>query len=283
MYFKKLLETQLNSGITEIRTLGGGDINEVYLVKTPVEDYVLKVNYKDRFPDMFTKEAQGLQAMSSTGVMAPEVKACFESDKWQLLLLEYVEQENPGEGYWKNFGIELATLHRKTATHFGLEHDNYIGSLPQINKPKQKWHVFFAENRILPLVKNARDLGRLGDREVSQFESFIKHLSELLPEEEPSLLHGDLWSGNLLCGLGQRPVFIDPAVYFGHREVDLAMTKMFGGFDYGYIDIYQEIFPLEPGWQKRMEIYNIYPNLVHLVLFGRSYLFGIQSVLRHYS
>lgn len=272
----------MDAEITGIHALSGGDINEVYSFQTHEGRYVLKVNSKDRFPEMFLKEAKGLSALSDAGVRAPQVRDCFEAGRWQMLVLEYIEQERTAPVFWTNFGRDLARLHRKSSPKFGFEHDNYIGTLPQLNAQKEDWCSFFVEQRMLPLVEKARELGRMGDMEVKDFERFLQKLPELLPEEPPSLLHGDLWSGNLMHGKGQQAVFIDPAVYFGHREVDLAMTQMFGGFDQRYLDSYREVFPLEAGWQDRLEIYNLYPNLVHLVLFGRSYLYGIQQVLRNY-
>ena len=283
MHFKEALESRLDTGILGIKSLSGGDINEVYALKLPQGNYVLKLNSKDRFPEMFAKEAQGLIALRNAGVKAPSVIDRFESGRWQMLILEYIEEERPLPGFWINFGRDLANLHKNSAPEFGFSHDNYIGTLPQVNSPKQSWCDFFAENRLMPLIKSARDLGRMGDREVKDFERFIGRLPDLLPEEAPSLLHGDLWSGNLMHGIGQQAIFIDPAVYYGQREVDLAMTRMFGGFDFSYLNSYNEVFPLLHGWQERMEIYNLYPNLVHLVLFGRSYLFGIQNVLSAYS
>ena len=124
--------------------------------------------------------------------------------------------------------------------------DNYIGSLKQLNDQKTSWEEFFITQRLKPLL-------------------------------------GDLWSGNMLCTLNQESVFIDPAVYYGHREVDIAMTKMFGGFDPAYLDQYNEICPMEKGWEERISIHNLYPNLVHLVLFGKSYLSGIENILQRYA
>jgi len=134
----------------------------------------------------------------------------------------------------------------------------------------------------LPMVKKAFDKQLLDKGHISGFDCLFAVFTELVPEEKPVLLHGDLWSGNLLCGDGQTPVFIDPAIYYGHREVDIAMTRMFGGFHPDYLDAYQELYPLEKGWEKRLSLHNLYPNLVHLVLFGRTYLGGIERVLKEF-
>jgi fructosamine-3-kinase len=129
------------------------------------------------------------------------------------------------------------------------------------------------------LVTKSYDLGLLKDAHLSNFDLLFKRIDELIPLEKPSLLHGDLWSGNIICGPQQKAYFIDPAAYFGHREVDIAMSFLFGGFDFKYLSAYQEIYPLEPDWNSRIELHNLYPRLVHLVLFGSSYLEGIEKIL----
>jgi len=141
---------------------------------------------------------------------------------------------------------------------------------------------FFVENRIKPLVKRAFDRGLLQVKHDKLFENLFFRLNEILPNEKPSLIHGDLWSGNLMNKHGQLPVFIDPAVYFGNREMDIAMTQMFGGFNEVYLHFYKEIFPMEQDWGKRIEIHNLYPSLVHLNLFGQSYLGGIERVINKF-
>ena len=118
---------------------------------------------------------------------------------------------------------------------------------------------------------------------LADFDHFYQEYANLIPIEVPSLLHGDLWSGNILCGARQEAVFIDPAVYYGHREVDIAMTRMFGGFDPVFLDHYHSCFPLEKGWEERVLIHNLYPQLVHLVLFGNAYLRGIENVIQRYT
>ena len=269
--------------LTGIRPLGGGDINQVYRLSFPGTECVLKLNSRNRFPGMFEKEAQGLKLIGSAGCRVPEVLSTFSEGEHQFLILEYIEAHRIGNAYWERFGRRLAALHGHSSEAFGLDHDNYIGSLEQHNGRKAEWSDFFIECRIRPLMEKARDRNLLNAGHVKGFERLFARLPELLPRERPSLLHGDLWSGNLMCGPGEEPVFIDPAVYFGHREMDLAMTRMFGGFDRRFLDSYSESMPLEPGLDHRIEIHNLYPTLVHLVLFGRSYLGGIEASLRKFS
>jgi len=135
---------------------------------------------------------------------------------------------------------------------------------------------------MIPLMEMAFNVHLLNKNHVKAFENFFLRIGDLFPKEKPSLIHGDLWSGNLMCGKGQIPYLIDPAIYYGNREIDIAMTQMFGGFNDEYLRFYNELFPLEKGWKERISIHNLYPNLVHLNLFGRSYLYGIERVINRF-
>jgi len=280
--FKEILQEHLSENIENISSLIGGDINDVYKIITNQNTYVLKVNRKAIFPEMFKKEKKGLEILAKSGVKSPNVILTFLDSENQYLLLEFIKEKEINSIFWKNFAKDLAKIHSTTSKNFGLDHSNYIGSLPQDNSEKETWETFFIENRIKPLVKKAFNLQRLNSKHIISFENLYNRLDGILPKEKPSLLHGDLWGGNLMKGKNQTPVFIDPAVYFGHREMDIAMTQLFGGFDNSYLDHYNEIFPLEKGWEERITIHNLYPNLVHLILFGRSYLGGIERVIRQF-
>ena len=283
MFVKSIIEERLSTDVLSISKLSGGDINQVFKITCLQGTYVVKYNSLLKFPGMFSKEANGLRMLQKGGIKTPSVIDHFEQMDDQFLVLEYVEQENYEVNFWVNFANDLAVLHQKSHVSFGLDEQNFIGSLPQLNEQKSNWEEFFVLNRLKPLVKMAFDQKLLTKNHLDDFDSFYLVLPELLPTEPPSLLHGDLWSGNLLCGAEQQAVFIDPAVYYGHREVDIAMTRMFGGFDPVYLDHYHERFPLEKGWEERIPIHNLYPNLVHLILFGKSYLSGIERVVQKYS
>lgn len=282
MSFKQILEERLSQNIVELIPLSGGDINQVFKIKTNQNTFVAKVNVEKRFPQMFKKEKFGLHLLGETGIKTPEVIAEFIHENMQFLLLEYIKEERKTPQFWSNFATGLAKLHKKESVFFGLETDNYIGSLVQKNTKKASWEDFFIENRISPLVKKAFDKSLLQINHLRQFENLFQKLNEIVPQEKPSLVHGDLWSGNLMSGKNQCPVFIDPAVYFGNREMDIAMTQLFGGFDNSYLDFYNELFPLQRGWEERIQIHKLYPNLVHLIIFGRSYLSGIENVIRKF-
>lgn len=282
MEFKNILQEKLSENIQNISAITGGDINDVFKITTVKNTYVLKVNRKELFPKMFQKEKHGLELLAKSGVRSPQVIRTFSDEKHQYLLLEYVQEEVIDPSFWKNFALDLVKIHKSTNNYFGLDHNNYIGSLYQNNTEKSSWKIFFIENRMQPLVKQAFDMNRLNYSHLNHFENLYKRLDEILPKEKPSLVHGDLWGGNLMKGKDQTPIFIDPAVYFGNREMDIAMTQMFGGFDNDYLTYYNEIFPLEKGWEKRIKIHNLYPNLVHLILFGSSYLGAIERVIHQF-
>lgn len=283
MIVKKIIEERLSTKLDFIVPLSGGDINQVYKIKCSRGDYIVKYNSQLRFPKMFAKEAAGLDLLRNKGLDTPLVLDQFEYADDQLLVLEFIKEEKATTKFWCQFAKDLSGIHKNSNSFFGLDHDNYIGSLNQYNDPLSSWEEFFISMRLDPLIQKAFDNGLLTQKHLDGFESFYCLFSNLIPDEKPSLLHGDLWSGNLLCAVGQNAVFIDPAVYYGHREVDIAMTRMFGGFDSIYLDQYQDHFPLEKGWEERIPIHNLYPNLVHLNLFGSAYLGGIENVLQRFS
>ena len=246
MEFEAIIEKWLGASLLEVRPLAGGDINQVFRLRlADSKDLVLKLNSKDRYPGMFEKEAAGLRLLESAGCRVPEVEISFVEGNHQFLILELIEEGRSTGLSWEKFGRQLAALHLATNDTFGLGHDNYIGSLDQKNATSDSWTEFFISNRLEPLIRKARGLNLLGGWHLEAFESLFPRLPELIPKEVPSLLHGDLWSGNLMFDKTGEPVFIDPAVYFGHREVDIAMTRMFGGFNESYLDSYNEI--LVPG------------------------------------
>lgn len=282
MFFKEIIEEQLAQKIIGFSHVSGGCINQVFKINTARASFVIKINTEKRYPKMFEKEHLALISLSDTGIKTPKVMQQFKHADQQFLVLEFIEEEKRTTDFSTNFAIYLAKLHQKESSFFGLDDDNYIGSLVQINSKKETWEKFFIENRISPLIKKAFDLKLLHDNHIKMFENLFKQLKDILPQEKASFLHGDLWSGNVMTGKNQIPVFIDPAVYFGNREMDLAMTQLFGGFEPAFIEKYNEIFTLQPGWKERIEIHNLYPVLVHLMLFGSPYLSAIERVIKKY-
>jgi fructosamine-3-kinase len=196
--------------------------------------------------------------------------------------MEFIEQGPQNKFYWKDLGSGLANIHKATNVLFGLDHDNYIGSLRQLNTSSENWIDFLVNKRLNVQLKLAMDSGLAGSQMMKSFESLYLKLPTLLPEEKPALLHGDLWSGNIITTRSGEPCLIDPSVYYGCREVDLAMTKLFGSFPGDFYDSYTDTYPLLSGYQDRFELYNLYPLLVHLNLFGTQYRSPITGILSRF-
>ncbi len=264
--------------------VGGGSINDCFRIDSTAGRFFVKVNTADRHPGLYEAEADGLRRLMETGaIRVPRVIAHGEEQDEAYLLLEWVEQGLMDEAYWTFFGRQLAELHRSTDEQFGLDRDNYIGSLKQVNDRRDSWSAFLIDCRLEPLVRMARDRGRLDAADAFRFERLFMKLHAAFPSEPPALLHGDLWSGNRLCATNGEPVLVDPAVYYGHREMDLGMATLFGGFEAGFFKSYHDHWPLEPGWQERAPLTHLYPLLVHAVLFGGGYPGQVRTVLKRYA
>jgi len=232
---------------------------------------------------MFIAEAKGLSILRSAKALAvPEVIHTGLAGPFQFLLLQFIEEAARGGDYWRDFGSGLAALHKNSAREFGLDHDNFIGSLPQKNKQGSSWAQFFIEQRLKVQLKISRDQGRIDNALSKKLDATFIRIPEWLPEEPPSLLHGDLWSGNLMTTSRGGPCLIDPAVYYGNREADLAMTQLFGGFDPSYFESYNEMYPLASGYRERLDLYNLYPLLVHVNLFGGGYKSQVEKVVNRF-
>ena len=270
--------------IDDFAPASGGCINSGGRLKTSAGVFFLKWNDAKRFPGMFAAEAKGLDLLRHPGVIdIPEVILQDESDRYQFLLLKYIEQAGRVGGFSQILGEQLAKLHRVTSDQFGLDHNNYIGSLPQQNTMMASWVDFFIHQRLEPQLGLARKAGRADSKLVSEFQNLYSRLPGLLAEEPPSLLHGDLWSGNVISNDQGFPCLIDPAVYYGHRETDLAMTRLFGGVGEDFYHAYHAHYALVGGWEERLRIYQLYPLLVHLNLFGIGYLSDVKVILKYFA
>ncbi len=284
IFFQKLFHKVLRkeTDILSAKFKSGGCINNAMKIHTSEGVYFVK--WQKHIPvDMFEKEAKGLDLLKAPGVIkVPETYGYGEIDNIFFLVMEHVESAPPAKDYWEDYAEKLAGLHKQTSESYGLDHDNYIGKLYQSNKKDPDWIQFFIEQRLEPQLTLAMENRMVDTSFVNRYRSFYKKLPELLPVDQPALLHGDMWNGNVMCGDDGKVCLIDPAVYFGHREIELAFSKMFGGFSTAFYKTYQEIFPLEPGFDQRVDIYNIYPHMVHVNLFGGSYLGGVNHVLQKY-
>ncbi len=270
--------------INHAERIHGGDINETFLLDTTGGRFFLKMNDARKYPDMFEKELAGLEELRAANVIAVPAPLCYgAAGNRAFLLLEFVEKGTAAADFWESFAASVARMHEHTKPFFGLNAANYIGSLKQYNTPYSSWPVFYAFNRLMPLIKMAFDNYRIDQAMTQQLENLCRRLPQLFPDEPPALLHGDLWSGNFLVGNNGKAMIFDPAVYYGHREMDLAMTRLFGGFDTRFYYTYQAIRPLEPGWQQRLGLCQLYPLLVHLNLFGGNYYNDVKDVLQQYN
>lgn len=269
--------------INQAEKIHGGDINETYRIQTNEGHFFLKLNDAIRFPDMFAAEYAGLTTLDAAQTIAVPRPLCYGAVAQQAFLVtEFIEKGSAMRDFWEDFAATLAKLHQQRRPHFGFDSPNYIGTLRQYNTPYSSWPVFYAFNRLMPLTRMAYDQHIIEKAMVEQMEKLCRQLPEIFPLEAPSLLHGDLWSGNFMVGSNGRVCIYDPAVYYGHREMDMAMTRLFGGFDTRFYYAYQAVHPLAPGWQQRIGICQLYPLLVHMLLFGGSYYNSIREILQQH-
>lgn len=256
--------------------IGGGDVNQAYRVTDGKQEYFLKY-HPQMSADFFQAEVDGLAELSAT-VRVPKVYQHGSFEDEAFLLLEWIE---PGEGDQKDLAHELSKVHQIKANQFGYKRNNFMGLLPQINKHSNDWWNFYFTNRLEVQIKIANGRNHWTTRREKNYQLFKEWVYKKwgTMSFEPTLLHGDFWSGNTFFDTHGQPVFIDPAVSYGHREMDLAMSQLFGGFRQEFIDSYQEISPMRTGWQDRLTIYQLYYLLVHLNMFGESYGDAVDRVL----
>ncbi|HEY4186656.1 MAG TPA: fructosamine kinase family protein [Polyangia bacterium] len=268
----------LGAPVRQARPLSGGDINEAYAVTVgDGRAFFVKTNRAPP-PGMFAAEARGLAWLAASGaIRVPAVVAASEC----FLVLELIEPGQPSASFDAELGRGLATLHRAGPPMFGLDHDNFIGRLPQSNRAADRWGAFYRDERLEPQWKRAVDAGLIPSALQRSFARLLDGLDARVgPPEPPARLHGDLWGGNLMCDARGAPCLIDPAAYGGHREVDLAMMRLFGGFREATFAAYREVHPLADGHEERVHLYQLYPLLVHVNLFGGSYVASVESALR---
>ena len=260
--------------------LTGGDINDVFLINAEGKKQVVKINNAEKFPGMFAAEKAGLEALQQPNVIdVPSVLGLGKIGNTAYLLLEYKESTAKSSTFWTDFGKQMAALHKTTSKEFGFHQDNYIGSLPQQNNKSTSAADFYISERLEPQLKQAKDKGY----ELGVTNSFFRNISAIIPDEKPSLIHGDLWGGNYVVNAEGNPCLIDPATAFAPREMDLAMMKLFGGFDNQLFEVYNQEFPLEPGFIERIPLWQLYYLLVHLNLFGVGYKAQVTSILKQFS
>ena len=277
----QILKKELGLIPDQIQLLSGGDINQVYHCIFKKKEFVIKLNIATKYPEMFEKESKGLQLLSASKFNVPEPIANGTYNNHDYLILEYIKPGN--EINWEKFGKNLANLHQITDENFGLNYDNFIGSLQQKNSLENSWEEFYSNNRLLYLSAKARDLQLLKKNDCNKIEQLCTQLNGLVPKTPPALIHGDLWAGNLISDIKNNPVLIDPAVYYGHPEMDWAMLCLFGNYPNIAFEKYNELIKLEPGFDQRKELHQLYPLLVHLILFGNAYYVSVMNIINKFN
>lgn len=282
----ELVEEGLGEVIQTTDSLGGGCIAHATRLGTDAGTYFLKWS-REEAARTFTAEAAGLRALREAGsaIRIPEPLIVVDGGdgKAGILLLEWIERSVTSKRFWEAFGHDLADLHRHSAERYGFHRSNYIGRLPQENEWVANWPEFFWTRRIEPQVRRAKQTGIWQNAWEAPLKRIGDQLDAYLPmHPEASVVHGDLWAGNFIPASDGHAALIDPATYFGHRETDLAMTRLFGGFPMDFYAAYQEAWPLEDEWEVRFEIYNLYHLINHLNHFGAGYASSIQRVLKRF-
>lgn len=280
------LRTFVNESVGEdviaMTPLGGGDVADSYRVTLGSGTEVFAKTKRDAVPEFFITEAVGLRWLREGGSIAvPDVLAV--SDDPAFLVLEWIEPGYPTAATEHDLGLALAQLHASGAPFFGREDRRSTGSRGLPNERRERWAEFYATQRLLPLARLARDERALPDETVSQLENVAGRLDDLGgPPEPPARLHGDLWGGNRLVGTGGVSWLIDPAAHGGHREFDLAMMRLFGGFGEDCYRAYDEATPLADGWAERISLHQIAPLVVHSIKFGAAYVPATSQAIARY-
>ncbi len=281
------------SGIVSSTSLGGGSINLAFRVQTRENRYMLKWGHNAR-PHYFLSEKTGLDMIRETNtIRVPWVLNAADQTEFcpAYILLEWIESPELGNGNFNHelLGHELAMMHLadyqlRGKPVYGFHEDNYIGRIEQINTQKANWIDFFRENRLMVQIQIAQTANLLTLFRRKRLDRFVVNLEKWLGgvERAPSLLHGDLWHGNVIGSVNGEPYLLDPAVYYGDREADLAFTEMFGGFGTKFYAAYQETWQIQAGYDDRKHVYNLYHYLNHLNHFGETYGANIDRILQHY-
>ncbi len=282
---EKILASHFNTNVKIEKSIsvGGGSINNALRLETNIESVFLKYNSAGRYPGMFEKEAKGLKLMRETrSVYVPEVIGTGSAGDHAFIIMEFIHPGSKRHEFWQDFARKLAMMHKNSNKQFGLDHDNYMGSLQQYNRYHESWYDFFILERLEPQLRLARNDGYMNKTHVEKFEQLYKELKNLIPGEKPALVHGDLYSGNFVVTDNGTACILDPAVAYNHREVDIAMSTLFGVFGQEFYDAYDQEFPMEKGWEQRLDIYNLYPLLIHVNLFGMGYLSSVERIIRNF-
>ncbi|NNK82603.1 MAG: phosphotransferase [Flavobacteriaceae bacterium] len=276
----QVISDHLGEKIISINPASGGDIADSFLITTDSNPIFLKTHHNS---NLLKSEKIGLETINKTKtIKTPEVLGYGKLDTFTFLALEWIDSKSPTSNEFTILGKQLAELHKTNCDKFGFEANNYIGSLHQSNAYKNNWNDFYIEERLYPQLQLAHQKGLLNQSKIPSKDVMKSSFFEYFKNITPSLLHGDLWSGNYLISTSGDPYLIDPSVYFGHSEIDIAMSKLFGGFGTSFYLEYHKIIPKDQFTDIRVELYQLYYLLVHLNLFGRSYYSSVKHILTKY-
>ncbi len=271
-----------NPEVLDFQFFYGGNFNLAVKVKVAEGDYFIKWNQGDH-DGMFESEAKSLQVLRDTGVLSiPQVINYGKILDKEYLMIEFLTAGYKQENYWQDFGQKLAKLHTHTHHSHGLDFNNYIGALRQSNEWMEDGVQFFIEKRLKVQAGLALYDRKISEEVYDKFQTLFEKIPTLIPNEKPALLHGDLWSGNVMTDSKGFVALVDPACYYGLREAELAFTTMFGGFEPAFYEAYHEVYPIENGFGDRIPLYNLYPLMVHVNLFGGGYLDAVEKILKKY-
>jgi protein-ribulosamine 3-kinase len=283
--FQELTDSNFNFDKTSLSHYSSGQSGSIYTLQKGNSKLLAKVFNQNDGPLRMSSEVEGLQLLKSTKtVNIPEIILAKNLPSGSIFIMEFISgNQHNRKGAMPYLGRQLATMHQVRNTEkFGLYRNNYIGSLKQINTWNNLWPEFYFNNRLKPQIDMAVNQGLLPNDTIGNPENWIATIGNIYPDEPPSLTHGDLWAGNMIANHDSTPYLIDPAISYSHREMDLAMSRLFGGYTDEFYFSYNKVYPLVPGFNERVELSQLYYLLVHVNLFGKSYVSQTRTLLRQY-
>lgn len=269
--------------ITDSNLIEEKSYYQSFRLETNKEIFFLKFNEAGQYLGMFEKESSEFELIKSTNTFyVPEIIATGKAGEYAFIIMEFTEEGRRKNDFWVDFAKKLSRMHQYTDKNFSLDHDNYINSLQQYNNFHDNWYDFFILERLEPQLQIARNKGHLNKGHVHQFKNLYKQLINIIPEEKPTLVHGNLSNKTYMINCSGEPALFQPSTAYNHREVDIAMSKLFTTFDQNFYDNYNLMMPMESGWEERLPIYNLYPLLIYVNLYGMRYLSRLERIINDF-
>lgn len=280
--FQILLEKSLNLVVKvySCHHLGGGEVNQSYKIVSDKGVFYIKTHPNKQYPNYFEKERTGLLSLKSQKILdVCSPLGIQEIGSNAFLILEFIESAAPKKDFYALLGQGLAKQHQVSNRYFGFVEDNYLRQCVQLNHRMSKWGEFFIKYRLLNNIKIVADKYHLSIETLRLFDKFLDLVEFAFPEEQPALLHGDFWKEHIIANPEGEPCLLNPSVYYGHREMDLAMTRLVGSFPPEFYEAYHEVYPLQSDWEIRLDFCKMYYHLVHYNIYGQAYFPSIQNLL----